>query len=70
MDFPSFTCVLMFDSTFQGIDKVTVRRLAAVSKKAAACSVKNFSVTHFDENLEATTLLSTGNAHVWEVEGR
>ncbi len=70
MDFPSFTCVLLFDSTLKRRDKVSLERLAAVSSKAASSEVKHVSITHFDTDLEATTLLSTTTVQSPKVDAR
>ena len=63
MEFAPFTCVFVVDSTLIRKHDLTIERVAAAKRKAGASTVKNFSVTHFDTNLEATTLLSTSDAH-------
>ncbi len=70
MDFPSFTCVLLFDSTLKRHDEVTLERLATVTSLADSAEIRNFSVTHFDGNLDATTLLSTTSVQLPKVDVR
>jgi hypothetical protein len=63
MEFASFTCVFAVDSTLDPQHDLTMERVAVAKRKAGMSMVRNFSVTHFDTNLEATTLLSTSDVH-------
>jgi hypothetical protein len=63
MEFAPFTCVFVVDSTLQRDSELTIERVAAAKRKARASTERNFSVTHFDMNLEVTTLLSTSDVH-------
>jgi hypothetical protein len=58
MEFAPFTCVFVIDSTLQRDFELTTEHLAAARRKAKASTERNFSVTHFDMNLEATSFLS------------
>jgi hypothetical protein len=62
MDFASFSCVVVIDSTLGQRDEVTPELQAAIHRKAGSATVSSFSVTHFDTNLQATTLLSTSKS--------
>jgi len=66
MEFASFTCVFVInsDSTVDRKHQPTMERVAAAKRKAEMSTARIFSITHFDTNLEATTLLSTSDAHV------
>jgi hypothetical protein len=63
MAFAPFICIFVIDSTSQRDSELTIERVAAAKRKARASTVRNFSVTHFDMNLEATTFLSTRDEH-------
>jgi hypothetical protein len=70
MDFASFTCVLVLDTTLGRKDELTLERLAEVKQMAASSTLTNFSINHFDTNLEATTLLSVSKSGVAKAAGR
>ncbi len=59
MQFAPFTCLLVFDSSLKSMPKATPKTRRRTAKKIMASSFKNFSITHFDENLDTTTLLSS-----------
>jgi hypothetical protein len=63
MEFAPFACVFVIDTTLERDFVLTKDHVAAAKRKVKASPVRNFSVTHFDTNLEATTFLSTQDAH-------
>jgi hypothetical protein len=64
MEFASFTCVFVVDSTVDPKHHLTMERVAVAKGKAETSPATIFSITHFDTNLEATMLLSTSDTHV------
>jgi hypothetical protein len=70
MDFASFTCVLVLDTTLGRKDELTLERLAEVKRLAGSSSLTNFSINHFDADLEATTLLSVSKSRAANGVGR
>ena len=70
MDFAPFTCILVLDSTLERTDELTVERVGLVKQKAVSSTLNNFSINHFDTNLEATTLLSVSKPGTAKGVGR
>jgi len=59
MEFTTFTCLLLFDSTLASQPPISLEDRAQLAAKATASHVSNYSITHFDEKLSQTTIIST-----------
>jgi hypothetical protein len=59
MAFASFTCVLVVDTTLERDFELTKGHIAEAKRKIEASTVRSFSITEFDSNLDATVLLTT-----------
>jgi hypothetical protein len=59
MEFASFTCVLVVDTTLERDFELTKGHIVEAKRKIEASTVRSFSITEFDSNLDATVLLAT-----------
>jgi len=60
MEFASFTCVLVIDTTLERDFELTKGHIVEAKRKIEAATVRSFSIIEFDSNLDATVLLASG----------
>jgi hypothetical protein len=60
MEFASFTCVLVIDTTLERDFELTKGHIVEAKRKIEVSTVRSFSITEFDSNLDATVLLDSG----------